>query len=130
MRLGEDVVGLRKLVPRLDGGGQPVRDEYGDRVVDAVDVEVPGSLITPTARVSARTAADVEPEDRSAPAVASYTWLAPAGTDIGMADVAVWPITARDTSTGQLQLTGRTWQVVGEPGLWEESVEVRLRAAT
>jgi hypothetical protein len=46
VKLGNDTIGLRKSIPRVDGGGQPVRDEYGDRVVDALDVEVPWCLVT------------------------------------------------------------------------------------
>jgi hypothetical protein len=128
VKLGDDTIGLRKSIPRVDGGGQPVRDEYGDRVVDALDVEVSWCLVTPTGRL----VDTFEPEDRSAPALTGYTVLAPPGTDVRFVDVVVWPITGRTGSaeTNDLALTGRTWQVVGEPGIWEESVELRLRAST
>ncbi|NUR09334.1 MAG: hypothetical protein HOQ45_20315 [Nocardioidaceae bacterium] len=128
MKLGDDTIGLRKSIPRLDGNGRPVRDEYGDDVVDVVDVEVPWCLVTPSQRTSDTT----EPESRSAPALTGYDVLAPPGTDAEFVDVVVWPITGRTgtAQTNNLALAGRTWQVVGEPLIWQESVELRLRAST
>jgi hypothetical protein len=129
VKLGDDTIGLRKFVPRLDGRGQPVRDRAGDPVEDVVDVEVPWCLVVPTSRSTTDT---TEPEGRSAPSLTGYTVLAPPGTDVDAVDVVVWPITGRTGSAepGDLALQGRTWQVVGEPGVWEESVELRLRAST
>lgn len=128
MKLGDDTIGLRKSVPRVDGGGRPVRDEYGDPVEDVVDVEVSWCLVTP----SSRTGDTTEPEDRAAPALTGYTVIAPPGTDVKSVDVVVWPITGRSGSaeTNDLALTGRTWQVLGEPGVWEDATELRLRAST
>lgn len=127
MKLGEDTVGLRKLIPRLNGG-VPVRDDYGDPVVDVVDVKVQWCQVTPSARIS-QTA---EPQDRRAPALVGYQLLAPPDTDAEFVDVVVWPITGETGSedTGDLALSGRVWQIDGEPWLWDESVEMQLRAST
>lgn len=129
MKLGDDTIGLRSFVPRLDGAGQPVRDRVGDPIEDVVDVEVPWCLVTPSSRSTTDT---TEAADRSSPSLTGYTVLASPGTDVRFVDVVVWPITGRTGSaeTADLALEGRTWQVVGEPGLWEESVELRLRAST
>jgi hypothetical protein len=100
----------------------------GAPLIDVVDVKVRWCLVTPTRRLSEND----EAEDRTAPMTAGLTVLVPPGTDVRFVDVVVWPVTGRTGSaeTNDLALTGRTWQVVGEPGIWEESVELRLRAST
>lgn len=134
MKLGNDTIGLRTFQARLDGGGDPVRDEFGDVVKDQVDVEVRWCLVTPTGRRVDTT----EPDDRAAPALTGVTAFVPPpqlrqlGVELTKASVLVWPITGRtgSTETSDLALDGRTWQVIGEPGDWGDTVEVRLRAAT
>lgn len=128
MKLGDDSIGLRTLTNRVDDAGNPVRDEFGAQIVDVVDVEVPWCAVTPTAR----RADTAEARDRSAPSITGYTVLAPPGTAVTEGSVIIWPITSRTGSvdTGDLQLSGRLWQVDGEPGLWDECVEMYLRAST
>lgn len=130
MKLGDHTVGLRTITTRVDGGGNPVRDEFGAEVLDAVDVKVEFCLVTPW-RVTSRAPQEVESQDRSAPAMTGNTLLAPPGTPVSEDDVVIWPITSETTDgDGNLVLDGRLWQVSGEPGIWDEAVEVRLRAST
>jgi hypothetical protein len=126
VKLGNDTVGLRGLQPRLDETGQPVSDDFGDQVTDRADVEVRGCLMAPTTRTSGTS----EPENRSAPRTAGMTLLAPPRTPIDADTVVIWPITSRQTVDGRLQLDGPLWQVVSDPGPWDESLEVELRRAT
>lgn len=133
MKLGEDTIGLRNMVPRVDGSGGPVLNDLGDQLVDVIDVEVPWCLVAPTGRVSDTT----EPEGRAAPALSGRTLLAPPselarlGVEITPASVVIWPITGRAGEGPTLELSGRAWQVVGEPHPWgDESVEAELRAST
>lgn len=121
MRLGEDIVGLRKL------SAGAATDEFGEKTTVQVDVEVPHCLVVPTGRTSSDTR---EPDNRTAPAITGYTVFAEPTAGVELADVVVWPITSRATVDGVLQLSGREWQVLGEPGLWEDCTEVQLRAAT
>lgn len=120
VKLGNHVVGLRKKLPGA------ARDEYGAAVPDVVDVKVRWCLVAPARRTTSDSA---EPEDRSAPMTSGYQCLMPPGTDVTYLDEVVWPITGEATVGGFLQLSGRVWQVIGEPGLWDESVELRLRAS-
>lgn len=124
MKLGSHAVGLRKATPRVDGGGQPVRDDTGYQLQDVVDRKVRWCLVTPT---RSATGDNDEPEDRAAPLTVGTTLLAPVGAGIAAADVVVWPITGETIVDGQLRLSGPVWQVIGEVGVWDESEEARLR---
>lgn len=126
MKLGDHTIGLRNLLPRLDGNGQPVLDEYDQPIVDAVDIKVRWCSMTPSSRLSDTN----EPGDRVEPALTGMTLIAPPETPVTDSSIIVWPITDEATVDGQLRLTGTEWQVLGEPGLWDESVEARLRKAT
>lgn len=126
MKLGNHTVGLRNTEPRLDGVGQPVRDDFGDAIVDVVDVEVRWCSMTPTTATSDTT----EPQDRSAPALSGMTLLAPPKAGVTKTSEVIWPITARSTVDGRLQLSGDTWQVVGDPGPWGPVVEARLQKSS
>lgn len=112
MRLGEHTITVRRVTPRTDGNGRPVRDPYGDPLTTVTDTEVPGCLVTPTRRQGQ----NEEPQDRAAPAVAGMSLYAPPGTDLTADDLLLWQ--------------GRTWQVHGEPWLWDECVEARIRRSS
>lgn len=101
MRLGEDTIVLRR---RQVAG----RDRYNNDVVENVDQAIDGCLVTPT-RSS-------ETDDRSAPRISGAQLLAPPGTDVDSADAIIWH--------------GRSYEVDGETGLWEECVEAQLRRSS
>jgi len=125
MRLGNRAIGVRSP------GGAAETDEYGDDATPTTDRKVRWCQVYPSARVSGRTPRDAEPEDRSAPAETAMTVLAPPGAGVSEFDVVIWPITSETTDAGgALVLGGREWQVVGEPNAWEDSLEIRLVAAT
>ena len=118
MRLGEHRVGLRRRVTT------DTRDEYGDQVTTVTVVEVRHCLFTPTARTSEYG----EPPDRSGPVVHGSECLLPPGTEVGAEDVVVYPITSRTEVDGVLtDLDGTTWQIVGDPRVWHDAVELWLR---
>lgn len=124
MKLGDDTVGIRKVQP---GVGV---DEFGEPVTVTVDVEVPWCLMAPTQLGTRFVSAGPEPLNRTGPMTSGYTLLADPAAGVEFADAVIWPITGRETVDGQLRLSGREWRVTGEPGRWEESTEVTLRAAT
>lgn len=124
MKLGNHTIGLRKHTPRVDGGGQPVRDDTGHQLQDVIDRKVRWCLVTPN-RASTRDTD--EPEERTAPLTIGTTLLAPPGTGIDAAEVVIWPITSEDIVDEHLQLDGPIWEVIGEVGVWDESEEARLR---
>lgn len=126
MKLGNDRIGARTSTPRVDADGHPVRDEFGDQLVDVVDRIVRWCQVSPTGRTSDTT----EPSNRQAPAMSGRTVLAPPDSGIDLNTVVIWPITSETGEGPTLQLSGRLWQVVGEPHPWEEALEVNLRAAT
>lgn len=126
VKLGNHTIGLRKRVPRLDAGGQPVRSPLGAPLVDVVDVKVRWCNVYPTKRF----AENDEPEDRSAPMTSGLTALVAPDTDLDAVDVVVWPITGETTVDDVLRLSGPVHQVIGEPGPWGGALEVQLRKST
>lgn len=131
MKLGNDTIGVRQRVPRLDGSGNPVRSPIGAPLVDVVDRKIRWCLVTPTKRLSEND----EPEDRAAPMISGLTALVPpiqdgVVTDLGADDVVIWPIESEATVGGVLRLTGPAHQVIGEPGPWGQALEVQLRRST
>lgn len=120
MKLGNERVGLRETRPT------GTTDEFGDQVVVDVDVEVPWSSMTPFMRFSE----NVETENRAAPTIHGMTWLAPPGTPVTARSRVVWPITGSTGAGPTLQLTGPVWEVIGDPAVWAESVETRLRKSS
>lgn len=130
MKLGQQRVGVRNRVPRLDGDGNPVRDSFGDAITDVVDVEVRWCAVTPSSRLADALERKNELGDRVEPALTGVSLFAPPGTPIADDSTVIWPITGRATVDGQLRLSGTEYQVVGEPGFWDEAVETRLRRAT
>lgn len=127
MKLGNDIIGVRQRVPRVDGSGNPVRSPIGAPIVDVVDVKVHWCQVVPSMR---RKQDNEEQEDRAAPRISGVDVYAPAGTQVTAADVVVWPIQSEATVGGVLQLTGPVYQVIGDPGPWGESLEIRLRKSS
>lgn len=115
MRLGRHVITVRRATPRLNPDTTPVLDDYGDPVVDVTDTEVTGCLVVP----SSRTSDTREPRDRAAPRIAGLELYAPPATDLRATDVVLWP-----------PVNPTTWQVEGDVGVWDESIEARLIRAT
>lgn len=120
MKLGNHTVGLRTT------GKTGETDEYGDDVLAEVFVKVRWCLVTPTKRLSEND----EPENRAAPTTQGMTLLAPPGTPVTASTTVVWPIQSETGDGPTLALTGPVWQVIGDPGPWDDTVEVQLRRSS
>lgn len=116
MKLGDDTIGLRTRRPSGE------RDDRGNDILVEEDVEVPWCLVVPTT--------SSEAADRGAPTVSGAHVYAPPGTDLEATAAVIWPITGRESVDGRLRLSGTTWEVDGEAGVWPELVEAQLRRAT
>lgn len=115
MKLGDHRIVLRKSVDHATD-----TDDYGNPVRGYVYLEVPWCSVTP-ARAS-------EDYTRNSPAISGATLLAPPRyfRDVQSADAVLWPYQAQPDGT----YTGRTWEVLGEVGQWDEAVECQLRRLT
>ena len=112
--MGEDRLAVRS---REVVGRDP---NYGNDITADVDTLVRWCSVTPT-RSS-------ESTDRSAPAIAGATVLAPVkAATIEQADAIVWPITGQKEVDGRVVYEGRVWEVSGEVGDWQTYTEVQIR---
>lgn len=115
MKLGNHTVVLEKNVDDWEN-----HDEYGNPVRGKVFREIRWCQLTPT-RSS-------EDQSRTSPSISGATLYAPLSTarDIETSNVIISHWAKNPDGT----YDGRRWEVLGEVGLWDISVEVQLRRLT
>jgi hypothetical protein len=115
VKLGDHTVVLEKNVDDWDN-----HDEYGNPTRGKVFREIRWCQLTPT-RSS-------EDQSRTSPSISGATLMAPPSTarDIETSNVIISHWTKLPDGT----YSGRRWEVLGEVGQWDISVEVQLRRLT
>lgn len=110
VKLGDHTIVLLTRVPTGERG------RYGDDVLRDVFTEVRWCLVTP--------AGSSEAEDQGTAKVTGLQLLAPPGTPVDAAAAVIWPPVA--TENPDEPFTGPRYEVDGDVGIWEESVQARL----
>lgn len=113
VKLGDQTIVLVTREPTGDV------DRYGNDVVADAYAAVEFCLVTP--------GQSTEPGDQSSARVAGLDLLAPPGTPIDAAQAVIYPATA--TGDPQAPYTGPRWEVDGDAGFWEDSVQAHLTRA-
>lgn len=114
MKLGDQTIVLVDQQPT----GQ--HDRYGSDILGPVYTEVQWCLVTP--------AGSSETGDQSAARISGLQLLAPPGTAVDAADAVIYPFT-KTVVGGQPVYDGPRYQVDGDVGVWEDSVQAQLTRA-